>query len=347
MTITLLAPDGVPITAQQFRQAQAATHGGGSGRRLGGRSGFRVDTPSNVLTATGTTWTLGPCAAMLDPGASTYQGMYGWSSDANVTGSVTAADATNARKDIVYIQVNDSSAGDGSGEITADVKYLAGTPSATPSTPTLPARSFLVGIIDVPVAGGGPPTVTLTKAKYVAAGGILPVTLADRDALTKYDDLTIRRTDLPTRPVQVWSVSAGKWLTTGGPGTVYTPLWTGVTDFGSGGELTGTYWVDGDRVTVQATARFGAGSTGLGTGIVRCPFPSGYPIVAGNYSKHLGSGNFFPATGSIRALTVFEDGGAASVWVASDPIKTPGEAALSNASGSFFNIKFSYQTSAV
>lgn len=196
MTITLLQPDGVQITAQQFRQGQAATHGGGSGRQLGGRSGFRVGTPSTVLTATSTTWTLGPCAAMLDPGASTHQGMYGWSSDANVTGDVTAADATNPRKDIVYIQVNDSTAGDGSGEVTANVKYVAGTPGPTPVAPALGVpgreRSFLVGTITVPQAGGGSPTVVLNPARYVSAGGILPVTTdAEATALTQSPGLTV------------------------------------------------------------------------------------------------------------------------------------------------------------
>ena len=122
MTITLLAPDGVQITAKQERQAKAAQHGAGADRRLGGRSGFRVDTPSTVLTATSTTWTLAPCSAMIDPGTVAYQGMYGWSSDANITGNVTAADATNPRKDIVFIRLNDSSAGDGT----------SGTPSAVP-----------------------------------------------------------------------------------------------------------------------------------------------------------------------------------------------------------------------
>lgn len=205
MTITLLAPDGVAVTAQQFRQAQAATHGGGSGRQLGGRSGFRVGTPSTVLTATSTTWTLGACAAMLDPGASTHQGMYGWSTDANVTGTVTAADGTNPRKDIVYIQVNDSSAGDGSGATTAPVLYLAGTPGVNPSAPTLPARSFLVGTITVPQVGGGSPTVVLNPARYVAAGGILPVSsLAERDALTAYDGLTVRRMDVIGRPTETY-----------------------------------------------------------------------------------------------------------------------------------------------
>ena len=181
MTITLLAPDGVPVTAMQERQAKAALNGGGFGRALGGRSGFRVGTDITTLVSTPTQWTLKPCAAQLDPGASTHQGMYGWSSDADVTGALTAPDATYARKDIVYIRVDDSSAGDGSGATQAPVVYLAGTPAASPVAPTLPARSFLIGTINVPQVGGGSPTVTLNPARFVAAGGVLPVaTAADR-----------------------------------------------------------------------------------------------------------------------------------------------------------------------
>lgn len=211
MTITFLAPDGVAVTAQQERQAQAATHGGGSGRRLGGRSGFRVDTPSTVLTATSTTWTLTPCAAEIDPLATTHQGMYGWATDANVTGTVTAADATYARKDIVYIQVNDSSAGDGSGALTANVLYLAGVASASPVAPTLPARSFLVGTISVPIAGGGSPTVVLNPARYAAAGAPLPTfSDAERLALDKYNGMEVQCLDLVGRPTRIWNGST--WL---------------------------------------------------------------------------------------------------------------------------------------
>lgn len=196
MTITFLAPDGVAVTAQQFRQGWAAWHGGGSDRQLGGRSGFRVGTPSNALTATSTTWTLIPVSAALDPGATTHQGMYGWSTDANVTGAVTAADATNPRKDIVYIQVNDSSAGDGSGALSAPVLYLAGTPGVTPVAPTLPPRAFLVGTITVPQAGGGSPSVVMNQTYYAAAGGVLPVgSAAERATLTPYVGMQVCRLD--------------------------------------------------------------------------------------------------------------------------------------------------------
>lgn len=212
MTISLLAPDGVPLTAQQERQANAPRHGGGAGRPLGGRSGFRVDTPSNVLTVTANTWKLGPCSAELDPGASVHQGMYGWASDTDITGAINPADQTNARKDILYIQVNDSSAGDNSGAKSAPVLYAAGDP-LTGKAPDLTgsrARSFLVGTIDVPKLGGGNPTATLNPARYVAAGGILPVNLSERDALTKYDMLTIQRTDVAGRPLETWD--GGEWV---------------------------------------------------------------------------------------------------------------------------------------
>ena len=205
MTITLLSPDGVAVTAQQERQAKAAQHGGGAGRPLGGRSGFRVGTPSNVLTATSTTWTLGPCAAEIDPGATTHQGMYGWASDQNISGSITAADATYARKDIVYIQINDPTAGDSTGSLSYTPQYLAGTPSASPAAPALPARAFLVGTINVPQVGGGSPTVVVNTARYVAAGAPLPVySQAERDALTAYDGLRVMRMDLPGRPIETY-----------------------------------------------------------------------------------------------------------------------------------------------
>lgn len=273
MTITILPVDADPgtllpkYTAQQYRQGRAAQHGGGSGRRLGLRSGFRLDTPNSVLTATSTTWTLGPCAAMIDPGHTTHQGGYDWATDANVPGTVTAADATNPRKDIVYIQVNDSSAGDGSGALSAPVLYLAGTPGVEPAAPALPARSFLVGTINVPVAGGGSPTVVLNPARYVAAGGILPVySLDERNAIVdKHDGLTVRRMDITGRPTETYDAAAVKWTVSDVPWTdltltdLFSPAvgsgWTGVKYavrngwfILSGAVTRGTAWGDDQRI---------------------------------------------------------------------------------------------------
>lgn len=231
MTITCQPMDasgGAPTySASNERQANAPLYGGGSNVPLKAVQGFRVGT-GNVLSASSTTWTLTPCSAVLSPAAATAQGSYRWASDSNVTGSVTAADATYARKDIVYIQVNDSSSGDGSGALTAPVSYLAGTPSASPTAPSLPARSFLVGTITVPASGGGSPSVVMNTARFVAAGGIQPVAdQTERDALTAYDGLRVDRLDLDI----LQRYDGSKWVGgTGGidfTGTSYVALGAG------------------------------------------------------------------------------------------------------------------------
>lgn len=201
MTITILAPDGVQITAKQWRQARAAEHGGGAGRRLGGRSGFRVDTPADVLTVTSTTWTLGPCAAMIDPMRVTNQGMYGWASDANITGSIEPAHDTYARIDRLFVDLLDDTAGDGSGEIDGSVTYQAGQPSANPQAPNY--AGLLVGTITVPPLGGGSPTVQLNPARYASAGAPLPVYgQPERDDLDLFDGLIVQRRDVAGSPTE-------------------------------------------------------------------------------------------------------------------------------------------------
>jgi hypothetical protein len=208
------ASGGVPAySAVNERQALAGLLGGGSSRSLGARSGFRVGTPSDIITVTSTTWTAAkPFAAVIDPGFSDIQGAYRWSYDAapNVSGEVTAADATNPRKDILYIQVSDASAGDGSALREAPIKYLAGTAAASPVEPSLPARSFKVGTIDVPIVGGGSPSFTMNRVFFVAAGGVLPVwSQSEEDALVGYEGSQIARMDL--QGASRW-YSDGKWL---------------------------------------------------------------------------------------------------------------------------------------
>lgn len=212
MTITVLPMDataGAPsYTAKNARQAQAPIYGAGNGAVFSGRSGWRVGTPSTVVSVTSTTWTLNPAACMIAPAASLYQGMYGWASDAVITGAVTAADATNPRIDILYIQVNDSSAGDGSGLLSAPASYLAGTAAGTPVAPTLPARSLLVATISVPKSGAGSPTVTLNQQYFVTSGSPLPVvSQADRDTLTPYPGMQVIRLDANYR-TETYSGSA-------------------------------------------------------------------------------------------------------------------------------------------
>jgi nucleoid-associated protein YgaU len=175
---------------------------------------------------------------------------------------------------------------------------------------------------------------SLTERNGLAAaapGGVLP------------SGQTIVRTDTPDGRLERWNGSEWK----AGLGTTYVPIWTGIPDLGTGGELTGTYWLNGDLVYVEARAKLGAAATfGTTNSVVRCPLPTGLPI-AGKEFLHLGTGTYTPASGQFRNLTVIADAGHASVWVASDPVKTPFEAALSAAQNSKFEIKFWYQTSAI
>lgn len=207
MTITILPIDADTTTllpsypALNERQAFAAMDGNPVASVFGGRSGFRVGTLPSIVSVTSTTWTLNPCSARIFPAGVTYQGGYGWSSDQAITGTsptnFTAADPSNPRVDILYIQVNDSSAGDGSGARNAPVNYLAGVASGTPVAPALPPRSFLVATISVPTAGAGSPTITLNTARYVAAGAKLPVfSAAERALMTPYVGMEIQRLDL-------------------------------------------------------------------------------------------------------------------------------------------------------
>lgn len=128
-----------------------------------------------------------------------------------------------------------------------------------------------------------------------------------------------------------------------GNGTAYTPIWTGVTDFGSGGSLTGTYWVQGDRVTVRSRAKFGASAT-IGTNAIYCPLPPGYPI-AGTENAALGTGFHVNNAGVLRPLVVFAGTTTtASVWSNQFPVNTLGSAGCTSAANEYIEITLSYQT---
>lgn len=165
MTITVFPVDAVSgaptYTGQMLRQAMSALAGSApGGRPLGASSGVRRGTPASTVTATSTVWTVKPHSGVLDVETPAGAGPYMYAIDANVTGSVTAANASNPRVDIVYVQLSDPAESDGSSTPGVAVLYLAGTAAATPTAPATPARSVVLAQINVPVSGGGSPTVT-------------------------------------------------------------------------------------------------------------------------------------------------------------------------------------------
>jgi len=130
-------------------------------------------------------WTCRAFAGVADVEAAAEAGPYLFAFDANEVGAVTAASASNPRVDIIYVQVDDPSEADGSAVPLVSRKYLAGVASASPVAPTAPVSSFVVARINVPVAGGGAPSVSWVAPYAVGAGGIIPVRdVAERDLIS-------------------------------------------------------------------------------------------------------------------------------------------------------------------
>jgi len=164
------AVTGAPsYSGRLARQAMSVFLAGATtARPLGSASGVRPGTSTATVTATSTTWTVKPHAGVIDAQTALEAGAYAYAFDANETGSVTAADATYARKDIVWVRIDDPSE-DASSTPAVVAGYTAGVASASPAVPATPARSMVLAEIDVPASGGGSPTVTWVAPSLGAA----------------------------------------------------------------------------------------------------------------------------------------------------------------------------------
>jgi len=139
-------------------------------------------------------------------------GPYAFAINTAQTGAVTAADATRPRVDIVWVRLDDPAESDGSSVPAVVAGYTAGAPLAgSPVAPATPARCMVLATLQVPMSGGGSPTVIWVAPCTVAAGAPIPVAnQAARGALTPYDGLRIYRLDLHC----VQTYNGTQWLTT-------------------------------------------------------------------------------------------------------------------------------------
>lgn len=112
----------------------------------------------------------------------TYQGSYAVENRGTTNLVVSAADATNPRKDLVVAKVQDSNY---SGATKAwSLAVVTGTPAASPTEPSAPANSIVLAMIDVPASstsvinsritdrrayGGRPWAVAWGRVAYAAA----------------------------------------------------------------------------------------------------------------------------------------------------------------------------------
>jgi hypothetical protein len=242
-----------------------------SSRPLGGRSGVWPGTSTTTVTISAGNWQVGAHAGALDLETAAEAGPYFYSSDDSpfVGTGVTAADATNSRIDIVYVQLSDPAESDGTSTPGVAFGYLAGSPgSGVP--PTTPARSLVLAWLNVPnVAGGGVGSATVTwKAPYTAAAGgtIIVRDLTERNALTAYNGLMCYRIDTDN-----YERYNSGWGVIGDPGaytswTAYTPAWSGEgggsNSLGTGGTIGGRYKQVGKRCIGNMSILIGTSATG-------------------------------------------------------------------------------------
>ena len=138
-------------------------------RPLGGLSGVRPGTPTSIVTATSTLWTVTPFLGLIDGEALAIAGTYEYAFDTNQTGSVVAAGGS-ARTDRLDVQVSDPAESDGSAVPSIQIIYTQGTPALAAAPP----RSHPLAQINVPASSGGSPTVTWSATYYAAPGGYVP-----------------------------------------------------------------------------------------------------------------------------------------------------------------------------
>lgn len=241
-----MAGNALPIggsltfTARQDRQAHAALWAPGA-------AGLQVTTgvrpgPGLDVTVASTTITVTAGAAVVQSAASALAGGYYAWLDASATLTLTAADASNPRSDLVYLRVRDTDE-DGSGVRDCAPVYVAGTPAASPVTPTIPAGTsgVVLASITVPKTGSGSPTVSYATRQYGAAsGGIPPVPSGLLALAGQYNGQV--RFNLSSSRLEWWNSATSAWVVASAllpvtsdqismPGTLVTGAFT---DFTSG-----------------------------------------------------------------------------------------------------------------
>jgi hypothetical protein len=263
MPVDAWAIDGLTFAGREARLVEAVSIMA-DGTALGSRSGVRPGDPGLTVTLAGSTINTSAGVATV---AYASQGVYRVAFPASTSpGTLTAAHATLARIDLVYLRVWDNSV-DASGLNQADIVYLAGTPSATPSAP-VPAGTQIympLATISVPASGGGSPTVsTAVRPFTVAPGGILPSTTTPAGLYVGqyWDDGTnLRRWNGTT-----WDT----YQKAPGAASTWTPAWTTTTGLHlpSWGDATRDcrYFKIGRLVMFNMNIVFGA-STNFGSSV--------------------------------------------------------------------------------
>ena len=131
--------------------------------------------------------------------AFTTQAMYDTLNDANLTLTVTTANATNPRIDAAYIQVQDAFYSGATNTAIAGV--VAGVPAASPVAPAVPSNSILIAYLAVAANATSVVTANITyQASAAALLGAVTVTNTSISVASVAGGATIATSVIPALP---------------------------------------------------------------------------------------------------------------------------------------------------
>ncbi|MEV7973312.1 hypothetical protein [Cellulomonas sp. NPDC089187] len=164
-------------TGRALRLAQVSPFlsGATADRPFGARSGVRPGTSPHTVTVSGSTWTVHPCAGVIDPHLSAAAGPYSWAVAEPESGTIPSASQVYTRWDGIWLVLDDPAESEGETAPSARIEYRAGQASATPTMPTAPERSMVLAQVVVPPAGSGEPSAVWTAPQMSAAGAPIRV----------------------------------------------------------------------------------------------------------------------------------------------------------------------------
>lgn len=182
---------------------QATTAGGGHGVVGGGDFAVTQNgTPDmTVIVAAGSGFVRGTEALA--------QGVYASFNDAPVSLAVSAADPTNARKDLVVLKARDAFYSGASTDMSLAI--VTGTPAASPSDPSIPANALVLARITVPAAATSVITAYITDLRTFATalGGVQRCTSTTRPTSSSlFEGLYIDESDTN----RLWRYDGANWV---------------------------------------------------------------------------------------------------------------------------------------
>lgn len=165
-------------TARELRRAmsgllQRGDFSGGFAARSGVFPDANIVSGANIVSISGTTWTVHDHAGVIFTDQGGQVGAYLYAA-VEESGSVDPADGTNDRIDALDVQIQDDDE-DASGFRRTRIVYTSGEPAASPDPPVALASSVRLAEILVPAGGSPSPSLTFTAPLTVARGGVIPV----------------------------------------------------------------------------------------------------------------------------------------------------------------------------